>query len=350
MTSISRRRRLLALLLVPFMMVLAGCGKLHADFEIQDAETINVSFDFAIDEEFASASFDSADEMCTSLESEMDVVDESAPSVEPYEADGAFGCRIVGVLTSEDFDSGFSLTEEDGEYHLTISGDDTSVDDIGTPEMAELDFDFRMTFTFPGEIIESSGGQIDGNSVTYTDVAEFGAGVDIRAEANTFPWVIVIIAVLVIGFLLLLVLAAIVFFVVRSRRNRGGGSGTPGGYGAAAGPTPMGATYAGPQGGQQWGQTSPPAGPQGGQQWGQTSPPAAPQGGQQWGQTSPPAAPQGGQQWGQTSPPAAPQGGQQWGAPQQDGQGPQQPPWAHPDAPQNPGQNPGQQGPPQSGW
>jgi hypothetical protein len=329
MTSISRRRRLLALLLVPFMMVLAGCGKLHADFEIQDAETIHVSFDFA------SASFDSADEMCTSLESEMDVVDESAPSVEPYEADGAFGCRIVGVLTSEDFDSGFSLTEEDGEYHLTISGDDTSVDDIGTPEMAELDFDFRMTFTFPGEIIESSGGQIDGNSVTYTDVAEFGAGVDIRAEANTFPWVIVIIAVLVIGFLLLLVLAAIVFFVVRSRRNRGGGSGTPGGYGAAAVPSAMGASSAGPQGGQQWGQTSPPAGPQGGQQWGQTSPPAAPQGGQQWGQTSPPAAPQ---------------GGQQWGAPQQDGQGPQQPPWAHPDAPQNPGQNPGQQGPPQSGW
>ena len=313
MTTISWRRRLVALLLLPFMMLLAGCGKLHADFDIQDAETINLSFDFSIDEEYIGTTFTSADEMCSSFSSEMDLVGESAPTVEPYEEDGAYGCRVAGVLTSEDFDSDLNLVEEDGEYRLTISGDDASVDGVGSSEMAQLDIDFRMTFTFPGEIIESSGGQIDGNTVTFTDINEITSGIDIRAEANGFPWVIVIIAVLVVGFLLLLVVAAIIFFVVRSRKNKGGGTPTPGGYGSpAASPSP------------QWGQSSPPAAPQ-----------APQQGGQQWGQASPPAAPQ----------PPQP-GSQQW-----DGQGQQQPPWAHPgDQPggqQNPG---GPQGPQQSGW
>lgn len=319
MTTISRRRRLVALLLLPFMMLLAGCGKLHADFDIKDAETINLSFDFSIDKSFVGDAYTSADEMCSSFATEMDLVGDSAPTVEPYEEDDALGCRIVGVLTSEDFNSDLNLVEEDGEYHLTISGNETGVEDVGGTDMGQLDIDFRMTFTFPGKIIESSGGEIDGKSVTYTDFNEIANGIDIRAEANSFPWVIVIIAVLVVGFLLLLVIAAVVFFVIRSRKNKGGSTPIPGGYGSPAAASP-----AAPQN-TQWGQASPPPAPQ--------APQAPQQGGQQWGQASPPAAPQ--------------QGGQQW-----DGQGQQQPPWAHPgEQPGGQQQGPGgQQGPQQSGW
>lgn len=334
MTSISNRRRLLAVLLLPFLMVLAGCGKLHADFEIQDVDTINATFDLAIDTEYAETTWDSAEALCEDAKGE-ETLGEGAPTVEPYEKDGQYGCLITGVITSEDYDSTLSLTEEDGEYHLVFGGDE-SAEQLTSTE--DLGFDFRMTFTFPGEIIEASGGEIDGNSVTFTDVNDLSSGIDIRAEAGGgFPWIIVIVIVLVIGFLLLLVLAAIIFFVVRARKNKGGDStpaGVPAGFGAAgaAGSAPT-APPAAPQG-QQWGQASPPAAPQG-QQWGQSSPPAAPQGQQPW---SHPDDQQNGQQWGRASPPAAPQGEQPWSQPggQQDGQQ-----WGQPDQGQQPPRNPG---------
>ena len=105
--------------------------------------------------------------------------------------------------------------------------------DLGSP-MGDLDFDFRMTFTFPGTIIEASGGEVDGNSVTFTDVNEVTQGVDIRADASSFPWVIVVVAVLIIGFLFLVVLAAVVFFVLRARRNKSTPAAVPGAYSAAS--------------------------------------------------------------------------------------------------------------------
>ncbi|MGP9603601.1 MULTISPECIES: LppM family (lipo)protein [unclassified Brachybacterium] len=329
-SSISIRRKIVAVLLLPFLMVLAGCGKFHADFDIQDVDTINVNYDFAMDEEFAEGLYSSADEFCTTFEDRYTVAGETAPSAEPYEENGQLGCRITGTMTSENFGGGFSLTEADGEYHLVIDGSESVGQDLNSPEMEGFEIDFRMTFTFPGKILESQGGQVDGNSVTFTDLNELAAGIDIRADASGFPWVIVVIVVLVLGFFLLLLLAAIAFFVIRARRNKGGGSGGSGmpvGYGAA----PSGAAAG----------TMPPAAPQGGQQWGQQ--PGGQQGGQpdgqQWGQASPPPAPpqpggqQGGQQWGQASPPPAPrqggqQGGQQWG--QQPGKGqqpPQNPSW-----------------------
>lgn len=328
-SSISIRRRILAVLLLPFLMVLAGCGKFHADFDIKDADTINVVYDFAMDEEFAAGLYSSAEEMCTAFEEEMTVVGEMAPSVEPYEENGQLGCLITGVMTSDNFDSGFSLTEADGEYHLVIDGSESVGQDLDSPEMESLELDFRMTFTFPGEILESQGGQVDGNSVTFTDLNELATGIDIRADAGGFPWVIVIVVVLVLGFFLLLVLAAVVFFVLRARRNKGGGSsgvggaGVPAGYGAgaAAGAMPPAAPYGSPHGS-----------PQSGQQWGQASPPPAP---------PQPGGPQSAPQWGQASPPPAPQGEQPWGQPGQapPNQGGQ--PWNHPDQGQQPPQNPG---------
>lgn len=353
MTSISRRRRLLALLLVPFMMVLAGCGKFDATFDIKDAETIDVTMDIGLDTSLIGSEYSSAEDMCAAMEGEESgVAGEIAPTVEPYEADGMYGCKITGVVDNEEFGNGLDLVEEDGEYHFTLDPAQAGLSDLTDPTLADYGFEFSMTFIFPGEIIESSGGQIDGSTVVFTDAAEIANGIDIRAEANSFPWVIVIIAVVVIGFLLLLAAAVAVFFVLRSRKNKAGASsGVPGGYGAGASVgAASGASPAAPPSAQ-WGQNSPPPAPQGGQgvQSGQ--------GGQQWGQASPPPAPQSGQQWGQGSPPAAPQSDQQWGAPQQGGQGSpqgqQQPPWAHPDSGQNPGgpQGPGSPQPPQqSGW
>lgn len=310
MNSISTRRRLVAVLLLPFLMVLAGCGKLHADFEITDADTVNAVFDIAVDAEFAEGTWDSAETFCSEMDNET-LLDEDAPTVEPYEENGQLGCTISGVITSDDFDSDFNVTEENGELHLVITGDE-SASDLASAEGPG--FDFRMTFTFPGKIIEANGGEVDGSSVTYSDADALATGIDIRADAGGFPWIIVIVVVLVLGFFFLLLLAAIVFFVIRARRNRNksGGStpsGMPGGYGSTAMAGAAAPAAAPGQPGQQWGQASPP--------------PAAPQE-QQWGQASPPPAAPQAPQWGQASPPPAapqpPQGEQPWSQPPQDGQ------------------------------
>ncbi|MGO2558343.1 LppM family (lipo)protein [Brachybacterium sp.] len=330
MNSISTRRRLLAVLLLPFLMVLAGCGKLHADFEITDADTVNAVFDIAVDTEFAEGLWDSAETFCSEMYSET-LLDEDAPTVEPYEENGQLGCTISGVITSEDFDSDFNVTEEDGELHLVISGDE-STSDLASAE--DLGFDFRMTFTFPGKIIEANGGEIDGSSVTYSDADALTTGIDIRADAGGFPWIIVIVVVLVLGFLFLLLLAAVAFFVIRARRNKGGGStpsGMPGGYGSAAMAGAAAPAAAPGQPGQQWGQASPPPAAPQEQQWGQASPPPAPhppQGEQPWSQP-----PQGEQPWSQP-----PQGEQPWSQPPQGEQ-----PWSQPPQDGQPGQ--GQQPP-----
>lgn len=337
MNSISTRQRLVAVLLLPFLMVLAGCGKLHADFEIKDADTVNAVFDIAVDTAFAEGVWNSADSFCSEMQGET-MLEEDAPTVEPYEESGQFGCVITGVITSENFDSDFNVTEEDGEFHLVLSGDESMTTDISDPAVAGLDFDFRMTFTFPGEIIEASGGEVEGNSVTYTDLNALAQGIDIRADAGGFPWVIVIVVVLVLGFLFLLLLAAVAFFVIRARKNKGGGStpsGMPGGYGSAAMAGAAAPAAAPGQPGQQWGQASPPPAAPQEQQWGQASPPPSAPQEPQWGQASPPAAP------------PAPQGEQPWSRPPQDGQQWGQPGQGQPGQGQ---QGPGQQPPQNPGW
>ncbi|GAA1483544.1 LppM family (lipo)protein [Brachybacterium fresconis] len=366
MNTISARRRLIAVLVLPFVLLLSGCGRLSADFDIKDIDTIALSMDFGLDKnvlEKMGESFDSPDAMCEDLMGDANEDLLSAP-VEAYEDGDIWGCRISGTSTRADFGSGLDLTEQDGEYHLILDLGSEGINQSDLDALGSLygidvsAFEFEISFTFPGKVIESQGGTVDGNTVTYTDVTEFSQGVDITAEADGFPWIVVIIIVVVVGFILLLAIAAVIFFVIRARRNKGGSAGpgapgvnAPAAFGGAAGAASMStgnAPPATPQGGQPWGPTTPPpAAPQGdqgqqGQPWNQ--PPQSGQQGQPWNQPPQPGQ-QGdqGQQWGQVSPPAAPQGdqGQPWNQPPQPGQEdggsqPPQDPWSRP--PQPPGQ------------
>lgn len=358
MHTISRRRRLAAILLLPFMLLLAGCGRIVGEFEVRDVDTLYVSLDYAIDtsviEElntYGSDMGETPEEFCGLTEEQAGDWGEVTP--EAYEEDGMWGCRIEGMVDREDFGTGIELTEEDGEYHFVLSGTDTG---SGTTTPGFDDFEFSFTISFPGQVIESANGTIDGNSVVFTDINEFGEGVDIRAEAGGFPWIIVIIAVVVIGFFLLLIVAAAAFFLLRSRNRKpsgGPGSGmTSGAPAAPAAPAAFGASAGSPGFGQ-----SPPAAPQpsapAAPPQGSPAPPqqSAPSQGQPWGQPSPaaPQQPSSEPQWGQQ-----PQGPEQPQAPQQ--QPPQAPPqndpWAQPGQDPQHGQQWNQQPPPPQnpGW
>lgn len=360
-TFSSRRRRFAAALLLPFVLLLAGCGRLTADFEITSVDEISVAMDIGIDETYLSmmgGTYASAQDLCDEMLAEEDPGAWGSADVESYEEDGIWGCRISGVIERADFGSDLQLSEDGGEYHLVMDTGSSfgySEEDLESLEYLG-DYEFRISFTFPGEILTSAGGTIDGSTVTYDDPADLlNNGVDITAEAGGgFPWLIVVIVAVVLILLALLVIAAVIFFVLRARRAKNtptsgfGPSGTPGAPGApgAPGVPPAPGAPGDPGGpgasasfgavgaaGSPYGSPAPSPGP---------AAPAAPQ----WGaQPSSPAAPV------QPSPPAQP--GQpsapQWGPPAHAPQAPQQPappqqqPWSHPD--QQQGQQPWSQPP-----
>src|SRR5690606_41821582 len=68
--------------------------------------------------------------------------------------------------------------------YTTLFRSQAGLGDLADPTLADYGFEFSMTFIFPGEIIESSGGQIDGSTVVFTDAAEIANGIDIRARSE----------------------------------------------------------------------------------------------------------------------------------------------------------------------
>lgn len=312
MLTTTRRRRLLAALTLPLLVLLAGCGRFTADFEIQDVDTMQLSIDVGVETTWIEDEVDSAESMCADLDSEAGnggVFNEVA--LEPYEEDGMWGCRASGMVDRSEFGSDVDLTEQDGEFHLVIAGDDAAPFTQSDLDMVgATDFEFRMSFSFPGSIIESSGGQVDGSTVTYTDIVEVSQGIDIRAEADGFPWLIVVVAVVLIGgFLLLVALAVVGFLIYRSRKSKSGGPGVGAATPAAVAGSATGAGGAGPVEG-----STP--GPSSGQPWGQASAPAAAPQDDQWSQPAPSDQPgqeghqgwpeQPGQSGGNQQPPSSP--------------------------------------------
>ncbi|MCT1655137.1 LppM family (lipo)protein [Brachybacterium muris] len=333
MNTISRRRRLLAALILPFLLVLAGC-RFHADFEINSPEDVTTTIDLAMPKALMQSDFSSATEMCESMRGEQPSIDDAVP--EPYEEGDLWGCRVTGVADSSNYDDSFRVSEEDGKLHVVMNFGDSGITEDELALIGADSIDFRASFTFPGEVLESKGGTIDGDTVTYTDPVEFSNGVDITAEAGGgFPWWIVVVAVLLLGLLLLLALGLGAFLFMRSRKKAKSPAAVPGGYGAPAAPgshavPPAPGSPGVPSASGAHGSPAVPPAPQGGQSWGgaaQQSPPPAQ--GQQWGAS--PAQP------GQGQPPQPPEQGQQ--------------PWSQAPGQNQPPQAPGQGQPPQNpGW
>lgn len=355
MHSLSLRRRLAALLLLPLLLLAAGCARVTADFDITSADSYDLDFDMAVEKSYVQSEFNSADELCKGLEDE-DSGEFGQAKWEPYTEDDMWGCKISGTVEKKDFGSGFTIDESDGELHLKTSPDSSF--DPSSSGFSASDLDLTVTFSFPGKVIESNVGTVDGKTVTITDAGDMSKGVDITAKAGGIGagLIILIVAVIVVLLIVLIIIALIVFFVVRSRRrNNAQNSAGPGGFGGPAGGNggfgnggdfggnsgnagnagyPGGSGY--PGGGQDPSQGQGQGPQQGGQgqQWSQ----APGQQGQQWGQApgqQAPQSPQGQQPWNQ--PPAPqdpqnPQGQQPWG--QQPGQGSDgEQPWSRP--PQN---------------
>lgn len=247
------RRALSALILLPLLVVLAGCFRLDMGITVNENETIDVSMEIGDLTGMASRS----DMDCSLMESELMGVDTEGTdmTVEDIEVDGNVGCRISAdgaPLDTLADDADMSIVRVDDTYEFTFTGDDGGMGLDEFEDMGGMEPQVSMSVTFPGDVIEADG-EIDGNTVTWSGIAAFSAGGTASGYAtgsggggdNTVTWI-------VLGVVILLALAVLIFLLVkRSKAKSGPAPDAAAPYGQAAqphqAPADPGAGYPGQQ-------------------------------------------------------------------------------------------------------
>ncbi len=202
-------------------LLLAGCFKVNMDLEVSADDMVSGTAVIAVDESLLELSGQSVDD----LFAEMDLSDlPEGSTAEPYEEDGFVGQRITidavplsefagnetlsGGATGEDL----SIVREGDEFHVTGGFDMSGEEFTGTEVPQEFmdNFEFRISITFPGEVISSTG-TVDGNTVTWEP--KIGQNTRIEAVASAIPSSsspVLLIVLIAVG---ALVLGAIVYFL-----------------------------------------------------------------------------------------------------------------------------------------
>jgi len=252
---------------VALVFLMTGCIKLNMNLGINSDNTVSGTVEFGIQKELVDLTGQNVEDL---LGSDAPFPS-SAPgvTVEPFD-DGEFAGRqvILEDVPIEEFNSGGTVgasgatgasgpTSGAGADSLRIArqGDTfvvTGVLDLsralsgvtgplagtGGAQVFES-ADIRIAITFPGEVLQAPGGEIDGNTVTYMpefderleinatgSAIDNGEAADVVGGSDSFLPLILIIAGVV------LVLLIVGFLVVRRRRHEDGG-GTPSGFGEA---------------------------------------------------------------------------------------------------------------------
>jgi LppM domain len=247
---------------VALVFLMTGCIKLNMNLGINSDNTVSGTVEFGVQKELLDLTGQNVEDL---LGSDAPFAS-NAPgvTVEPFD-DGEFAGQrfIFEDLPIEEFNSG-GIAGASGATSGAGSGDMlqiarqgdtfvvTGVLDLSTGLSGVTgpfggtggakffeSADIKIAITFPGEVLQAPGGEIDGNTVTY--VPEFGERLEINATgsavdngeaadvvggSDSFLPLILIIAGVV------LVLLIVLLLVVRSRRNKVGG-GTPSGFGEA---------------------------------------------------------------------------------------------------------------------
>jgi hypothetical protein len=248
-------------------LLLTGCIKLNMNLGINDDNTISGTIQFGVDKQLLELSGQNAEDLLGS--------DSPFPSnapgvtVKPFD-DGEFAGQefTFEAVPLEEFNSGgfAGATGLSGVSGVTGSSDALNIQRQGDTFVVTgaLDLssglsgatgpfggsgganlfktaDIKLAFTFPGAVIDAPGGQIDGNTVTYTPT--FGERLEINATgsavdngqaqdvtggdggSNLLLYIIIGAAVVVL---------LVVLFLVLRGRNKGSGAGPAEGTGQEA--------------------------------------------------------------------------------------------------------------------
>lgn len=250
---------------VALVLLMTGCIKLNMNLGINSDDTVSGTVEFGVQKELLDLTGQNVEDLLGS--------DAPFPSnapgvtVEPFD-DGEFAGQqfIFEDLPIEEFNSG-GIAGASGATSVAGAGDTLQIARQGDTFVVTgvLDLssglsgvtgpfggtggaqffesaDIKIAITFPGEVLQAPGGEIDGNTVTY--VPEFGERLEINATGSAvdngeaadvvggsdsfLPLILIIGAVV-------LVLLIVFLLVVRSRRNRVGAE-TPSGFGEVGSP------------------------------------------------------------------------------------------------------------------
>lgn len=243
-------------------LVLTGCIKLNMDLVINSDDTVSGVVQFGVQKELLELTGQSAEDLLGDAPLPSDV---PGVTTEPFEDEEFAGQQFnfesvpIAQFNQSQVTGATGLTGVPATDTLTIThqGDtfvvagvlDLSGGDItgatnpfgGTGAELLESAEIRVSITFPGDVIEATGGQIEGNTVTYRP--QFGDRLEIDATGSAIDdgdaeaaaggddggsnlLLILIIAAVVV------VLAVVLFLILRNRR--GGGST---GFGEAPPPT-----------------------------------------------------------------------------------------------------------------
>ncbi|NLT29651.1 MAG: hypothetical protein GXX86_04230 [Propionibacterium sp.] len=182
----SRSRVVLAVLTIPLVLVLSGCMRYVVDIGITggDSTEIEYSMDAGMRNKDAEAEGEEIpDDPCEGAGRTFPDV-----TLEPYSDDGPdgyTGCRISGTMTAEDLtDSGMTISKSNGVWTFHHEGD-SSGSMSGGESPDEMISDFRVSVTFPGEVLSHNGSStVEGTTVTWTDPADLMTSQGLRAQGR----------------------------------------------------------------------------------------------------------------------------------------------------------------------
>ncbi|MFD1506288.1 hypothetical protein FE374_17190 [Georgenia yuyongxinii] len=174
-------RSRLRLLVLPLLLLLAGCVRMELGFTIQPDDTADLAMEVV--DKTGMMTRDDLD--CTALAAEVGQAGLPAGvdySVEDLDEDGNLGCAldVVGAPLSQLAAEGLSITRSGELYTFTLDGDGAGAAE-GVTDLPGLEF--TLAVTFPGEVVDDGGGDVTGNTVTWTDPAVLSSGVTATGRA-----------------------------------------------------------------------------------------------------------------------------------------------------------------------
>ncbi len=180
------RSRWLAPLLVVVLLLSSGCVRLRTEVVISSDDTVRLTFDMGIESRYATG------EPCNQFAVTMPV----SATRTAYSEGGYTGCRTSAVLPITALEStmdGLSVTHADGRYTFRFR----SVGYRGRTIDPATVSDFRVSVTFPGKVISTSGGAtVSDRTVTWTDPQELvgtglvAVGEDGKGLRAWLPWLV----------------------------------------------------------------------------------------------------------------------------------------------------------------
>ena len=209
-------KKIAALMLIPFMLVVAGCGKLDATVTVESPEKITLEGVVSIKKSSLEEVGMTPSQFCGD-EALEEFTGETKPDLKLEEKDDEVVCTFSGQKDEKNPMGDALKYDEESDTYTYHEDSKGSFGDQAAAAGFKVDF----TFVFPGKVTDSSVGKIDGNKVHITDTKEYFSEINIKAEGSSFPWLIVIIVVVVV---LLLVLAAVVIgaLVFMKRKKKSG--------------------------------------------------------------------------------------------------------------------------------